>query len=36
LAAVAAGGSVNDDRRRSGGMPLADAIVAAHLNGRAR
>jgi diacylglycerol kinase (ATP) len=36
LAAVAAGGNANDHRRSTRRMPLVDAIVAAHIEGRAR
>jgi len=36
LAAVAAGGNANDHRRSTRRMPLVDAIVAAHVSGRAR
>ena len=36
LAAVAAGGNANDHRRSTRRMPVVDAIVAAHVSGRAR
>jgi len=36
VAAVAAAGNANDHRRSTRRMPLVDAIVAAHLEGRAR
>jgi diacylglycerol kinase (ATP) len=36
LAAVAAAGNANDHRRSTRRMPLVDAIVAAHITGRAR
>ncbi len=36
LAAVAAGGNANDHRRSTRRMPLVEAIVRAHLSGRAR
>ena len=36
VAAVAAAGNANDHRRSTRRMPLVDAIVAAHIEGRAR